>query len=165
MKTYLYPAALALLVVMASCTKNTEEQKTASTATPEKVTTYGDKFSAEGAISAAELPALLTSQDSAKAKVATSIVDVCQAKGCWMNVAVEGQEPMRVTFKNYGFFMPKDIAGKEVVFEGVALRDTVSVEDQRHFAEDAGKSKEEIAAITKPKPSITFVASGVQVKE
>jgi hypothetical protein len=130
----------------------------------EKVSTYGQKFKPEGAIAAAVLPQLLATKDSAKMIVTSNVLEVCQVKGCWMNVAVEGQEPMRVTFKNYGFFMPKDIVGKEVIFEGVALRDTLSVEDLRHFAEDAGKSKEEIAAITAPKPSITFVASGVRIK-
>ncbi|ALJ00393.1 DUF4920 domain-containing protein [Rufibacter tibetensis] len=165
MKKHLLPAAVALTLIVGSCTKNAETPQAIAQAPTEKVATYGDTITAEGAITAEKLPSLLASQDSAKAKVATNVLEVCQAKGCWMKVAVEGQEPMRVTFKNYGFFMPKDIVGKEVVFEGVALKDTISVEDQRHFAEDAGKSKEEIAAITKPKPSITFVASGVQVKE
>ncbi|WP_240337078.1 DUF4920 domain-containing protein [Rufibacter psychrotolerans] len=165
MKKLLPVAAMIGLLVLGSCTKSTEPKETASAAQPEKVTAYGEKFSAQGAIAASVLPALLTHQDSAQAKVATQVLEVCQSKGCWMNVAVEGQDPMRVSFKNYAFFMPKDLAGKEVVFEGVAFRDTVSVEDQRHFAEDAGKSKEEIAAITQPKPSITFIASGVQVKE
>ncbi|WP_181305276.1 DUF4920 domain-containing protein [Rufibacter sp. XAAS-G3-1] len=165
MKKLLFSAVVVFPLFLGSCAQNTETAPTESTASPVKVSTYGNKITSEGAISAAELPKLLTNQDSAQAKVASNVLDVCQAKGCWMEVAVQGQEPMRVSFKNYGFFMPKDIVGKEVVFEGVALRDTVSVADQRHFAEDAGKSKEEIAAITAPKPSITFVATGVQVKD
>ncbi|MGV3540216.1 MAG: DUF4920 domain-containing protein, partial [Rufibacter sp.] len=73
--------------------------------------------------------------------------------------------PMRVSYKDYGFFLPAQVKGKLVVFEGVAFHDTVSVEDQRHFAEDAGKSEAEIATITQPKPVISFVASGVTVKK
>ncbi|RNI22368.1 DUF4920 domain-containing protein [Rufibacter latericius] len=165
MKKLLFSTALALSVLLGNCTQNGDSPQNTAKASTAKVKIYGDKITPEGALNASELPKLLADQDSAKAKVATNVVQVCQAKGCWMEVAVEGHEPMRVTFKNYGFFMPKDIVGKEVVFEGIALKDTVSVADQRHFAEDAGKSKEEIAAITSPKPSITFVASGVQVKE
>ncbi len=71
---------------------------------------------------------------------------------------------MRVTFKDYGFFVPKDIAGKTVVVEGVAQKKTTPVSELRHYAEDAGKSKAEIAQITDPKNELAFVADGVIVK-
>ena len=66
-----------------------------------------------------------------------------------------------VQFKDYGFFMPKDIAGREVVIEGQAYTEETSVADLKHFAEDAGKSEEEIAAITSPVVEKKFMASGV----
>ncbi|GGK70136.1 DUF4920 domain-containing protein [Rufibacter glacialis] len=165
MEKYLTTSALALLLLAGSCTKSTETAPTGQPATSAKGATFGDAVSPQKAVAPSALPALLANEDSAKTTVATQVVEVCQKKGCWIKVAVDGQEPMRVTFKDYGFFMPKDIVGKEIVFEGVVVRDTVSVDDQRHYAEDAGKSKEEIAAITSPKPSITFIASGVQIKE
>ena len=34
---------------------------------------------------------------------------------------------------------------------------------QRHYAEDAGKSKEEIEKITEPKIAYTFLADGVLI--
>jgi hypothetical protein len=40
-----------------------------------------------------------------------------------------------------------------------------SVEELRHYAEDAGKSQEEIEAITEPKKTYSFVADGVLLKE
>ncbi|KAF5299905.1 hypothetical protein FQR65_LT19429 [Abscondita terminalis] len=51
-----------------------------------------------------------------------------------------------------------------LVVEGKAKLKTSSVAWQKHYAEDMGKSKEEIAKITKPKESITIVADGVIVK-
>lgn len=72
-------------------------------------------------------------------------------------------EPVMVKFKDYGFFMPQDIVGKTVVLEGVAKVNETSVERLKHFAEDAGKSKEEIAKITQPKKDIVIVADGVVV--
>jgi hypothetical protein len=42
---------------------------------------------------------------------------------------------------------------------------TTSVAELQHYAEDAGKSKEEIAKITEPKLELTFVADGVIVKK
>ncbi|WP_210464623.1 DUF4920 domain-containing protein [Rufibacter roseolus] len=165
MKKLLFPASLALALLFGNCARNPEAPASAAQNSAQPVKTFGTKITTKNAIAATQLPTMLETQDSAKATIAANVLEVCQAKGCWMKVALDGQEPMRVTFKNYAFFMPKNIVGKEVVFEGVAFRDTVSVADQRHFAEDAGKSKEEIAAINKPKATITFVASGVQVKE
>ncbi|MCE2790741.1 MAG: DUF4920 domain-containing protein [Saprospiraceae bacterium] len=46
---------------------------------------------------------------------------------------------------------------------GKAYRETTSVEDLKHFAEDEGKSAEEIAAITEPKTELKFMASGVMI--
>jgi len=72
----------------------------------------------------------------------------------------------RVTFKDYGFFVPKDsAAGKEVVFSGVARRKITDVATLRHYAEDAGKTQEEIDAIMEPKEEIEFVANGVVIYE
>ena len=68
-----------------------------------------------------------------------------------------------VKFKDYGFFMPKDIAGKEVIINGKAYVEEVSVDEQRHYAEDAGKTKEEIAKITEPKRTFSFEADGVLI--
>jgi hypothetical protein len=68
---------------------------------------------------------------------------------------------MVVQFKDYGFFVPKDIAGRQVVIEGYAYRAVTPIEDLKHYAEDAGKSQEEIDAITEPKEELKFLASGV----
>ncbi len=96
-------------------------------------------------------------------KVKGTVVDVCQNKGCWMKLDLGNGETMRVSFKDYGFFVPKDLAGKQVVVQGNAEVKNISVDEQRHFAEDAGKSKEEVEAITEPKEELTFVADGVIV--
>jgi len=70
-----------------------------------------------------------------------------------------------VKFKDYGFFVPKDIDGEEVIINGKAFVNEVSVEEQRHYAKDAGQSEEEIAAITKPKKTYSFEADGVLLKQ
>ena len=57
----------------------------------------------------------------------------------------------------------KDIAGKTIVFEGNAKTKTTSVDELRHYAEDAGKSKDEIAKITEAKTELAFEANGVLV--
>ena len=71
---------------------------------------------------------------------------------------------MRVTFKDYGFFIPTNSQGFPITIEGVATLSETDVETLRHYAEDQGKSKEEVAAITAPKKEITFEASGALIK-
>ncbi len=110
------------------------------------------------------MPEMLTkmqSVDSLPVKVKGTVESVCQVKGCWVNLRDEQAGDMFVKFKDYAFFLPKDIAGREVVMEGYAFRETTSVEDLKHYAEDEGKSKAEIDAITEPKEELKFMASGV----
>lgn len=75
--------------------------------------------------------------------------------------AEEGNPEMMVRFKDYGFFMPMDIEGRTVILDGYAKKDIISVDELRHYAEDANKSAEEIAAITEPEEELGFLAHGV----
>ncbi len=125
---------------------------------------HGKKISEEGAVPAPELVAKLGDKPEMPTKVQGTVESVCKVKGCWMKVKTTDGQTMRVTFKDYGFFVPKDIVGKEVVFEGIAQQTTTSVAELKHYAEDAGKSKAEIAKITEPEKALTFVADGVIVK-
>lgn len=128
---------------------------------------FGDQISTESSWSYDELVSALTDKDSVEAKVSGQINNVCQMKGCWMNVSknADDESGLFVKFKDYGFFVPKDAAGKDVVIEGIAYRDITPVEDLRHYAKDAGQSDEEISKITEPKEEIRFVANGVLIKK
>lgn len=124
---------------------------------------FGEPVTADGAISYEEMLRQLNDKDSLSTKVVGEVEAVCQKKGCWMNIGDEeaGQSTMMVKFKDYGFFVPMDIAGRRVVMEGYAYREVTPVEELKHLAEDAGKSKEEIEAITEPKEELKFLATGV----
>ncbi|RIA09034.1 uncharacterized protein DUF4920 [Flavobacteriaceae bacterium MAR_2010_72] len=114
---------------------------------------------------AAEQYKMMALGDTIPTKMTAKVVEVCQAKGCWMTLTLEDGNEVMVKFKDYGFFMPKDIAGKEVIVNGMAFVNEVPVDEQQHYAEDAGKSKEEIAAITTPKKTYSFEADGVLIKQ
>ena len=77
-----------------------------------------------------------------------------------MKLDMGNDKIVRVTFKDYGFFMPLDATG-EVVVNGIAYVKETSVADLKHYAEDAGKSAEEIAKITEPEVTMSFEADGV----
>ena len=127
--------------------------------------TYGEVLSDAKAIKATKLAKTMQGKEAMQVKLDGTIVEVCQMKGCWMTVETSKGEAIRVTFKDYGFFVPKDAAGKKAVFEGEAKIETVDVATLKHYAEDAGKSKEEIDAITESETKLTFVASGVKIEE
>lgn len=128
-----------------------------------KYKAYGDSISAEGAQSPGVVAPALAKGGQVPMKLKGKVESVCQKKGCWMKMPLPNGKLMHVTFADYAFFMPKDLAGQEVVMEGTASLDTLSVEWLRHYAEDAKKSKEEIAKITKPEITYQFEAKGVLV--
>ena len=92
-----------------------------------------------------------------------SIPNPCPKSWAAMTPTADGRQ-MRVRFKDYAFFVPKDISGKTVVVNGWAHREAVSVSDLQHYAKDAGKSAKEVAAITKPEEQLNFEADGVLVQ-
>ena len=124
---------------------------------------YGAGTSAKGAIEENLLEEKLVMADKFTGKVKGTVNKVCEKKGCWMTLAQTDGEGIMIRFKDYKYFMPKDIVGKDVVLQGTAQKTTTSVEMLRHYAEDAGKSKEEIEKITEPKTEIEFIATGVLV--
>ena len=102
---------------------------------------------------------------SSKVKIEGEILSSSPMKGCWMKISVE-KDTVLVRFKDYGFFVPKNgIEGKSTIINGKLSVDTLSIAQLQHYAEDAGKSKEEIALISKPEITISFLADGVLIKE
>ena len=86
------------------------------------------------------------------------------AKLADMTIDLGNNEEMRVAFKDYGFFVPKDCDGKEATFKGTATFDTTSVADLQHYASDEGLAQEEIDKITEPEIALVFEAMGVVIK-
>jgi hypothetical protein len=128
----------------------------------DKGVTYGAGTTADGAVPVNELTSKMKA-GKFNGKVSGKVVSVCLEKGCWMKVEKADGESMMVKFKDYGFFMPKNIVGKEVVLDGEAAVKETSVKQLKHYAEDAGKSKEEIEKIKTAKKELTFTAKGVLV--
>lgn len=129
----------------------------------EKGVTYGAGTTSENTIAITEMEKKVAAENKFEGKVTGKVTEVCQEKGCWMKVDKGNGETLMVKFKNYGFFMPKNIVGQTVVLEGEAVVKEVSVKQQKHYAGDAGKSKEEIEKIKEPKKETQFVAKGVLV--
>ncbi len=96
-------------------------------------------------------------------RIEGEVKDVCQTQGCWL-VVTDGTREMRVSFKGYSFFVPKDSAGKKVMLEGIIQKKTISEDHARHIAEES-KTKTDPETIKGSQQIITLVATGVQIKD
>jgi len=163
--TMKYITIILSAIILTACGSPAEEENneaTDSTAVADPSTgNFGIEITADGAIAPSEFLAQLEGQQTMETKLSAKVLEVCQNKGCWMTVDLENGEEMRVTFKDYGFFVPMDCDGKQTIIQGVAFYDTVTVETLQHYATDAGEPQEVIDSITEPELQLGFEATGV----
>jgi hypothetical protein len=91
------------------------------------------------------------------------IATSCTRQGCWMQLAPSAEEAaksVRVTFKDYGFFIPLDAKGMKVRAEGVTVVKTLSKADVDHLESEGAKltRQEDGTAV-----EVSFVANGVEL--
>ncbi|WP_291130831.1 DUF4920 domain-containing protein [Flavobacterium sp. UBA7682] len=103
--------------------------------------------------------------DTITVQFQSTIKSVCKKKGCWMKMELVGDDNSFVKFKDYGFFVPLNADNSKAIVNGKAFVDVVSVEELKHYAKDGGKSEAEIAKITKPEVTYSFLADGVYIKK
>jgi hypothetical protein len=154
MKKFLFSSLL--LIALGACAQTKEKTPAA------KGVVYGVVTEEKTPVTPEELSAKLVNniyEGQLKAKV----VEVCKAEGCWIKVQRKDGTAMMVRAKDHAFLLPENIVGKTVLIEGSATVKETPEEMRRHYAEDAGKSKEEIAKIKGPEKDIQFSAKGVKV--
>lgn len=92
------------------------------------------------------------------------VLGSCAKKGCWMKLQTpEGIDPVRVSFENYGFFVPRSSKGAVAILEGTLQKKVETESARKHYAEDGNASPEEIAKIQGDKVTVRFVATGVDL--
>ena len=90
--------------------------------------------------------------------ISGKVASVCQNKGCWLGLKSEKGTVARVTFKDYGFFAPKDCAGQVALVEATVNVTKLDPAERAHLAQDAGKKAEEI-----PEIELRLVANGLEL--
>ena len=153
-------AVLLFSCIAAAVPQGKDADEVAATAT-EGVIVRGEKIGESPLVSMDAIAKDPERYMDKKIVVEGTIETVCQKKGCWMTLEpVEGRMPMRVTFHNYGFFVPKDAAGLKVRAEGRIKVTTLSKEDVEHLKEEGSKisCKHDGTA-----DEIGFVATGVEI--
>ncbi len=165
MKNLIIFSILSILLLFTACTPQKTAEQAEATDTEKNYQSFGASITPDDALAPAAFLAKMEGKSSVRMKLAADIDACCQAKGCWMQLNMENGEQLMVRFKDYGFFVPKDAAGKTAIIEGEAFLDTVTVDELRHYAADAGKSETEINAITEPEYTLAFTADGVLIEE
>lgn len=148
--------SIVLFAAMAAHAQDKEKTPAA------KGVVYGVVSDEKEAISPDEIKAKLV-DDKFEGQVKAKVTEVCKAEGCWIKVQKKDGSSMMVRAKDHAFLMPENIVGKTVLIEGNATIKEVSEEMRKHYAEDAGKSKKEIAKIKGSEKDVQFAASGVKV--
>lgn len=165
MKKITLVAALALLFT--HCKK--QEEITPEAIEPEATySTFGAEITKDGAMDIAEMTQKFKNMnegDTLAVKFKSTILNVCQKKGCWMQMDLEGDKEALVRFTDYGFFVPLDASEQESIVEGRAFLKIRTVDDLKHEAKDAGRTPEEIEAITEPEVTYYIQADGVLIKD
>jgi len=86
--------------------------------------------------------------------------EVCQRKGCW-TMLQDADQRVRVRFKDYGFFIPKDASGREAYVEGTVKVSVLSEAEARHYAAESPNG--DPGSIHGPQHEIGFMATGVRL--
>jgi len=123
-------------------------------------TVYGKPLTLQESVSVSEI---LRAPEVFKGKrvvVEGEISEVCQKKGCWINVRdPEGLGELRVKVEDDVIVFPKDAKGKRVKAEGIISVTVLTEEERRrrarHEAEEQGTLKEFDAS--KIKGSVTSI--------
>ena len=127
---------------------------------------YGAEITPENALASNDFKGAFDASegDSIRTKVNGDVATVCKKKGCWMTMNIGGEDELFIKFKDYDYFVPLNCEGKNATIEGWAYKEEMSVEELQHYAFDEGKTEEEIAEITEPEVSYSFMADGVILK-
>ena len=152
-----YLIFFSLLVFMLSVNAQEKEKIQAA-----KGVTYGQVSEEKSAVAVDELSNILV-DGIYTGQIKGKVAEVCKAEGCWIRLQKKDGSTMMVRAKDHAFLMPENIVGKTVLVDGKATVKETSEEMRKHYAEDAGKSKDEIAKIKGPEKNVEFAAKGVKV--
>lgn len=123
----------------------------------------GEKLKGATAVEMKKLLESPSDFDGKTVMVEAKVRKACEKKGCWMELAGEEKGPgVRVTFKDYGFFVPLDSAGSTAKVEGVVKLAELSEQKAKHYEGEG-------ASVPKGKDGkyreVQLVATGVELRK
>src|SRR5690554_2671554 len=138
-------------------------EETEETVDPNQTSFGPNKVDTTKAISTAELLAQFKGKSELEATFKAEINETCSKMGCWVNIEKEDGETFMERFKDHFTIPVETKVGTIAYMSGKAIQDTVSIDMQKHFLEDANAPQSEIDAITDVKYTMTFIADGIEL--
>ena len=138
LRNTLFTIAVAICILFAQAVEADVTRLSEPVAVTEDAEIFGAPLDADA--EPVSLDTLLASPDDyldRPVRIETRISEVCQKKGCFM-IANSGGHAVRVSFRDYGFFVPTDTGGKTVTVTGTLIERQLSEEQAAHFRADAG---------------------------
>ena len=125
---------------------------------------FGGDFTLEQTVSLASVLDKSEAFSGKNVKVRGAIEKVCKKKGCWFTVRAgeaESARFVRITMKDYGFFVPLDCDGKTAIVEGVFTEKIVEEPMRKHLATDGGDDPDKVQGTTK---EFRLVATAIDIE-
>lgn len=123
---------------------------------------FGKKPKDIAPIPAAKLETLMGGKIRQTTAITGKILKVSKEQGGWFNIDAGNGRVIEAHFADYNVKLPKAIAGRTVIIEGVAQRQLIA-DDEQHFAGDTVKGKKQHQVKVNPKDRITFEVQGLMV--
>lgn len=160
MKNLLFTLTIFFLSTVVSAQTNSEVIRLSEPVqTTELYEVFGTELDVESLVPVSLTEIINGGDEVDEITLLTSVSEVCAKKGCFF-IAQDGDLTARITFKDYGFFIPTDSQGKEVILVGDFSVETLTEEKAKHYAEDAGQDASEIKGEQK---EYSIVATSVVV--
>jgi hypothetical protein len=122
----------------------------------------GEKVGTAPAVTLAALLKSPKKHDGKRILVEGTVRKACLRKGCWMELADSEKGPgVRVTFKDYGFFVPLDSAGARARVEGAVEVKELSEATAQHYESEGGLVAREKDGKAR---EVHLVATGVELR-
>jgi len=162
-RLYLKSMFIVMTLVTAGVTLAADEAKVVRLSEPVEQTADFESFGARldesvPAVTLEEIAGDGGTYVGQSVRVVARVAEVCQKKGCFF-IAQEGDSVVRVSFKDYGFFVPTDISGKRVSLVGEVVAREVTADEAAHYTEDLGAA----SAPVKTGKLYEIVATSVRV--
>lgn len=134
--------------------------------TPPSANTKGYGAALTGGVPSVKLGDVLSKPEQYEGKtvcVEGEVRRACTKKGCWMELAESmagDSRGARVTFKDYGFFVPLDSAGAHAKLEGIVNVKLLKPGQVEHLEQEGAKLAKNDDGSAR---EVQFVANGVEL--
>jgi len=125
--------------------------------------TFGRKVDSLQHIRADKVEAFMGTKIRISTTITGKVLQVDTPKGGWLQLDAGGGKIIRVHFKDYNVFIPKQLKGRNVMIQGVAQKLLIA-DDMQHFAGENVDRKKQNAVKPDAKQRLTFEAWGLMVE-